>query len=109
MVPAVGQAALAVEVRADDAEAGELAASIDHVDTRVAVEAERAFLRRLGAGCRLPVGAFAEVRGGRLRLRAMVGTESGIVRDGIDGPHGTAAALGASLAERMTAKEGITR
>jgi hydroxymethylbilane synthase len=59
MLPAVGQACLAVEVRADDADAVELVRSIDHEESHLAARAERAFLARLGAGCRLPVGAWA--------------------------------------------------
>ncbi|MEX2245672.1 MAG: hydroxymethylbilane synthase [Dehalococcoidia bacterium] len=110
MLPAVGQAALGVEVRADDAEALALVAMIDHAETRAAVEAERAFLRRLGAGCRLPVGAYAEVAAGtlrlrpQLRLRAMIAAESGaITRREVSGAADEAAALGSGLAESMQA------
>jgi hydroxymethylbilane synthase len=73
MVPAVGQGALAVETRAGDAEARALVATIDDAGSRACVEAERAFLAKLGAGCRMPVGAHATVDGGRLALTAMVG------------------------------------
>jgi len=72
MVPAVGQAALAVETRTDDAEAIGVVRAIDDADTRVAVMAERAFLRRLGAGCRLPVGAYARLDGGEVVLDVIV-------------------------------------
>ncbi len=61
MLPAVGQGALAVEVRADDAEALALVSSIDDSDTRACVDAERAYLARLGGGCRQPVGAYAVI------------------------------------------------
>jgi hydroxymethylbilane synthase len=69
MIPAVGQGALAVQVREDDADALALVRAIDDGATRIAVEAERAFLERLGAGCRLPVGAFAFVKGTRFLPR----------------------------------------
>ena len=65
MMPAVGQGALAVEVRADDAEALALVRAIDHAETRAAVMAERAFLERLGAGCRCPSGHATVTEDGR--------------------------------------------
>lgn len=58
-VPPPGQGALAVEVRADDDQMQEILAPVDHIDTRLAVTAERAFLEKLGGGCQLPVGAYA--------------------------------------------------
>lgn len=56
-VPAVGQGCVAVECRADDAERIDMLAEIDHAPTRTAVTIERAFLRELGSGCSLPIGA----------------------------------------------------
>lgn len=56
-VPMVGQGSVAVECRADDAVTAEILAGIDHAPSRRAVEAERAFLAELGAGCSLPVAA----------------------------------------------------
>ncbi len=67
--PAPGQGALAVQVRADD-ELVALLAVLDDRPTRLAVEAERAFLRLSGGGCRAPIGALAEVDGSSLVLRA---------------------------------------
>jgi len=64
MLPQVAQGALAVECRADDAEAVERLLAIDAPAARRAVEAERAFLRRLGGGCDLPCGALADGGGG---------------------------------------------
>ena len=75
MLPAVGQGALAVEVRADDAATVALVHAIEHRETRIAVEAERAFLARLGAGCRMPVGAHALVSEGHLRITAIIAAE----------------------------------
>jgi hydroxymethylbilane synthase len=80
MLPAVGQAALAVEVRADDDEALALVAALDDAASRACVEAERAFLERLGAGCRLPVGAHATLDGGMVTLNAMVAAGGRISR-----------------------------
>lgn len=77
MTPAVGQAALAVEVRADDSDAIALVRVMDHWQTRAAVEAERGYLRRLGAGCRLPVGAYAWIDGESLFVQGMLATDDG--------------------------------
>jgi hydroxymethylbilane synthase len=77
MLPAPAQGALALQVRAHDAAfLGQLAA-IEHVPTRIAVEAERRLLRRIGGGCLAPLGALGEVRGERLRLRAAYEDASG--------------------------------
>jgi hydroxymethylbilane synthase len=59
--PQVGQAAIAVEVRRGDDAVRELVSGVDHVNTRLAVSAERSFLMELGGDCRLPAGAHAEV------------------------------------------------
>ena len=84
MVPQVGQGALAIECRAgDDATFAELAA-IEHAPSRRAVDAERAWLREVGGGCDLPVGAYATVSGdGGVTLTAMIGTSDGrvVMRD----------------------------
>lgn len=77
MVPQVGQGAIAVECRSDDERAREQLARVDHVATRRAVEAERAFLAVLGGGCNLPVGAYATVNGRVVSLNAVVATEDG--------------------------------
>jgi len=102
MLPAVGQGALAIEVRAADAEALALAALIDDTHTRVAVEAERAYLARLGGGCRQPVGAHAVVNGDELALRVMIEHEGGrIARAEVRGRASEAAALGVRAAEMV--------
>lgn len=58
MVPAVGQGCVAVECRDGDEAVLDLLAGVDHRDSRLSVERERAFLSELGSGCSLPVGAF---------------------------------------------------
>ncbi|MDP9238818.1 MAG: hydroxymethylbilane synthase [Chloroflexota bacterium] len=111
MLPAVGQGALAVEVRADDADTLALVSRIDHASTRAAVEAERAFLDRLGAGCRMPVGAYAVATETVLHLEAMLARESGSIRRmseqipwTADAPLDDARALGSSVADAILAK-----
>ena len=58
-VPPPGQGVLAVEVRTDDYQMIDLLRPIEHIETRLAVTAERAFLEKLGSGCQMPVGAYA--------------------------------------------------
>jgi hydroxymethylbilane synthase len=73
MLPQVAQGALAVECREDDLEARERLARIEDRVERRRVDAERAFLRRLGGGCDLPVGPLAsDLGGGRLRLEGLL-------------------------------------
>ncbi|MCU0463804.1 MAG: hydroxymethylbilane synthase [Anaerolineae bacterium] len=100
MLPAPGQAALAVQAL-DGSPAAALLAALDHTPTRAAVTAERAFLKGLGGGCALPVAAHATIDGDLLTLRGLV-----ISPDGSQGWRGTqtgdpayAADLGAALAE----------
>ena len=68
MIPAVGQGAIACEVREADAEASEALKPINDVSTAVCTLAERVFLRALGGGCQVPYAAHATVQGGRLQM-----------------------------------------
>lgn len=76
MVPAPAQAALAVEVRRDDARL-HLYEAIDDPDTRAAVETERALLGLTGAGCRSALGALARPNGKSIRVAGFVEDEDG--------------------------------
>jgi hydroxymethylbilane synthase len=106
MLPAVGQGALVVEARADDDEALELLRAIDDTNTRVACEAERAFLARLGGGCRLPFGALAEIEGDTLRIRGFISDEAGerMFRDEATSLSADGVSLGTHLAEALLAQ-----
>jgi len=73
MLPAAGQGALGIEIRADRAALGERLASLTHGPTWLAVLAERAVSRTLGGSCRVPIAAHAVWRDTRLGLRAAVG------------------------------------
>nr|MBA2314583.1 hydroxymethylbilane synthase [Chloroflexota bacterium] len=75
--PAPGQGAIAVQVRAEDAPTRNAVTVLDDAPTRVAVEAERAFLRAAGGGCRAPIGALAVVDGTSVRLLGGLATEDG--------------------------------
>ncbi len=76
-VPAPGQGALAVEVRRDDEQVSALVGAVDHLPTRLAVTAERAFLERLGSGCQVPAAAYAQVDGDALTLHAVLASPDG--------------------------------
>ncbi len=76
-LPAPGQGALAIEVRADDSETIAIVRSIQHEPTALETRAERAFLAALGGGCRAPYGAYASVKGNIVTLLGMVGEMQG--------------------------------
>lgn len=112
MLPAPAQGALAVECRSDDAELVRILAELDDQSTRAAIEAERAVLAALEAGCTAPVGAIAEVvesidEDGRifaeLSLRAAVAAEDGsdVIRASAVGPVDRAVQLGKDLAAEL--------
>jgi hydroxymethylbilane synthase len=71
-VPQVGQGSLALEVRDGDDATTEMLAAINERDAMTALRAERAFLRELGAGCSVPAGAYATVKGATISLRAVM-------------------------------------
>ncbi|MGI8654767.1 MAG: hydroxymethylbilane synthase [Pyrinomonadaceae bacterium] len=77
MLPAVGQGALGIETRADDALTIELLATLDHAQTRRACIAERALLRELGGGCQVPIAAHAVVVENHLQIEGLVAALSG--------------------------------
>jgi hydroxymethylbilane synthase len=102
MCPAVGQGALALESRESGA-GKDACAALDHPATRAAVTAERAVLAALGGGCQVPIGAYATVAEGRLRLLALVASPDGteLVRAESEGPVSEAAALGRAMGAEL--------
>ena len=72
MLPAVGQGALGLECRADDSDTRSLLEKLEDRPTRCAVEAERALLRALGGGCRVPIGVHSRIQQDTLHLRGAV-------------------------------------
>jgi hydroxymethylbilane synthase len=104
MLPAPGQGALALEVRRDAKDlAGFLTRVMDHPPTLAAVEAERSFLRVLGGGCQMPVGALGETEGERLVLHGVVADPSGrrLARGKLEGSRDEAVRLGEELGRRV--------
>ncbi len=110
MLPAVGQGALAIEIRGGDERVAPLVAALDHASTAVAVRAERALMARLEGGCQVPVAAYGLCAdcgedGERLALTAFVGSIDGrdSVRESAEGAPAAPEALGESLAGRLIA------
>jgi hydroxymethylbilane synthase len=103
-LPAIGQGALGIECRRDDTRVNELVAVLDHPESRVCVDAERALLARLEGGCQVPIAAHATlVGGGRLTLNGLIAGVRGerVLRDQITGEPGDGPELGRRLAERL--------
>ncbi len=109
MLPAAGQGALGIEVRSDRADLIETLASLSHHRTSLAVEAERAVSRAMGASCSMPLAAFASFDGEYLRLNAAWGEEDEVgtvvVASGASAVAevGDALTLGAEVAARLQA------
>ncbi len=105
-LPAVGQGALGIECRADRAEVIALLQPLHHADTAACVLAERAMSRALAGSCQVPLGGFAEVINGKLRMRGFVASPDGqrMVRDELFGNIAEPEALGNRVADALRAQ-----
>jgi hydroxymethylbilane synthase len=103
MLPAPGQGALGIECLAGGAEVAALLAPLADPATTACVRAERAVSRSLGGSCTLPLAAFAESLGRRIRLRALVASGDGkrVVRCELEGDADDAPALGERAAQEL--------
>jgi hydroxymethylbilane synthase len=104
VLPAAGQGALGLEFRADDERVRRLVGALDDAASRAAVVAERALVRRLGAGCRTPLGVLGQMdAAGQLALEAYLAGADGreSLRERAEGPADKAGAIGVRLAETM--------
>jgi hydroxymethylbilane synthase len=108
MLPAVGQGALAIEMRNGDKRIEELLRTFHHLPTALTVAAERSLLRHLEGGCQIPVGAYGQVQGNELRLDAVIGSLDGkrIVKESRIGSHADAERIGIELAEDLLKRGG---
>ena len=106
MLPAVAQGALAIEARRDDAETLRRLAPLEDRTTRIQIEAERGFLRKLQGGCQVPIAGHAEVKGDQVWLRGLVANLGGtvILRGERTGSASEAAGIGEALAEELIAR-----
>ena len=109
MLPAPGQGALAIEVRADDAFTNEIAEKLHHPQTALAVTAERDFLELLGGGCNVPIAVYARVRDNTLEMDALAASPDGkrVVRDKSSGDSRKSDEICTELAERILAAGGF--
>jgi hydroxymethylbilane synthase len=103
MYAAVGQGALGIECRDDDALSRELLQAIEHAEARARVTAERALLAQLRAGCHAPVGAATRIDAGTITLEAVVLSADGKQRlvSQSSAPLADAARLGAHVADKL--------
>ncbi|SFI27628.1 hydroxymethylbilane synthase [Selenomonas ruminantium] len=110
VLPAVGQGALAIETRADDAEIRALIDFLNDDETVRCATAERAFLGRVEGGCQVPVGVYATpAEAGQLQVEAVIASLDGskLYRDKITGQAADAEFLGRQLADMLLAKGGL--
>ena len=107
-LPAVGQGALAIECRTNDAEVRQMLDFLNDVPTVYATNAERAFLGLLEGGCQVPIGVHADVEGDKIKIEAIIAALDGstVLRDTVEGPASDAVALGQALGRKMLANGG---
>ena len=107
-VPAPGQGAIAIEVRADDSKTGQAVAAVSDADTAVALETERIVVDEIGGGCQVPLGAVATIADGTLELLAVVASPDGsrVARATVRGPASEFRALGRRAADELAAAGG---
>lgn len=105
MLPEPGQGCLAVEARTDDPDVLDVVGRLEHPLSRACVEAERACLKALGGGCRVPIAAFAEETNGTLHLQGAVLSPDGTRRIDAsgDGPVTEPVRLGEDVGARLAA------
>ena len=105
-LPAIGQGAVGIECRIDDARVHNLIAPLNDNKTQIRVTAERAMNERLQGGCQVPIAGYAEFEKGLIMLRGLVGQVDGkkIIRGDIAGPADSAQELGIVLAEDLLSR-----
>lgn len=105
ILPAVGQGALGIEIRANDEETCKHISFLNHQETRIACMAERVFLSALGGGCQVPIAAFAEVSNQEIRIRSCVASVDGkaVIKKEISGQAQDFEQLAQSLAQESLA------
>jgi hydroxymethylbilane synthase len=101
MLPCVGQAALGIEIRENDARIQNICDRLNHPETHACVLAERSFLSGMGGGCQSPVAAYAEILGDQVKMRAVSFREANVRRGEGKKPIKEAFALGQELAAKL--------
>jgi len=102
-LPAVGQGALAIEVRADNEDVIGTVSRLNHLPTWQSITAERAFLKALGGGCRAPIAALGIIKDNRLILEGMVGSigKNRLLQSSEEGEAKDAETIGVRLAGKL--------
>jgi hydroxymethylbilane synthase len=108
MCPAAGQGALAIEIREGNSATREHLEFLNDEAARAATTCERALLNRLGGGCQVPIGAFAEIRNGKLHLEAIVADPDGskVLRESREGNLNDPEQLGNAVGETLLSRGG---
>lgn len=105
-IPAVGQGALGIEIRADRSDLLPVLAPLNHLDTAQCVAAERGFSRALAGSCTVPIGAYATKQADTVRMTGFVASVDGkqMLKASVSGPADTAEGLGQQLAQQLIAR-----
>lgn len=108
MLPAVGQGALGIESRSNDAEVDAILAPLRDKETTLRLTTERAMNNRLNGGCQVPVAGYSEVNGDQITLRGLIGFTDGstIYRSEKSAATSDAESLGIAVAEELMAQGG---
>jgi hydroxymethylbilane synthase len=108
LLPAIGQGAIGIECRAGDDVVHELIAPLNHSDTSLCVETERAFSRRLFGGCQLPIAGQASVNGDEVELVGLIASVDGneVIKSTLKGNIADSNDIGTSLAETLLQRGG---
>ena len=108
IIPAAGQGALAVEIRADDFQTSELVKFLNDEQTFQAVKIERDFLKVIGGSCQIPVGIFASILDEKIYARAVIAALDGkkIIKDFSIAPLEKISTFGSDLAEKILSEGG---
>jgi hydroxymethylbilane synthase len=102
-LPAIGQGAVGIECRVDDAYTNDLLKALNHEETAICVRAERALLKKLEGGCQVPIAAYAQLKGENVVIEGLVGSLKGetLIKDRIEGKPEEAESLGTTLAGKI--------
>lgn len=106
MLPAIGQGALCIEIRRDDAIVGPMVATLDHAPTRAVVAGERAFLNRLEGGCQVPIAGNGRIHEKQFILTGLVAEVDGsrVIKEEKSGPLDSVETIGTELAEELLSR-----
>lgn len=102
ILPAAGQGALGIEIREEDLGIKELVANLNDDESYLTISAERAFLKRLGGGCQIPVGVLGHLQDDILILEGMIASSAGIIRTQVEGKKEDAMKLGEKLLDKLS-------